>query len=63
MNCPNLEKCGFFNKFSGNSDVVKNGWIRMYCQDITKSDLCERKKLAKTGKIPPDNMTPTGKML
>lgn len=62
--CENLEKCGFFTNFKGNSEVVKNGWIRMYCENKETSETCERKKLKKrTGQAPADNMTPTGAML
>jgi hypothetical protein len=43
---------------------VKNGWIRLYCQDKEKSETCERKKYGKAnGKPAPVNMAPTGKML
>jgi hypothetical protein len=59
--CEFLDHCGFFINFRGNVEVVKNGWIRMYCSDIEKSDKCERKKIRKsTGSSPPDNMSPTG---
>lgn len=62
--CENLEKCGFFNAFKGNSEGIKKGWIRLYCSDREKSELCERKKYKKThGKAPADNMAPTGIML
>jgi len=62
--CELLKRCGFFLNFQGNSEVVKQGWIRMFCEDIEKSEKCERKKVRKeTGKPPADNMTPTGKML
>ncbi len=62
--CELLDTCGFFLNFRGNSEVVKQGWIRMYCQDKEKSERCERKKYRKrTGQAPPDNMAPTGKML
>ena len=42
-----LEKCGFFNNFRGNSEVIKKGWIRLYCEDKEKSETCERKKSVK----------------
>ncbi|MFH0925036.1 MAG: hypothetical protein V1872_05300 [bacterium] len=62
--CELLEKCGFFNNFKGNTEVIKEGWIKMFCQNKEKSESCERKKLRKkTGKPPVDNMTPTGKIL
>jgi hypothetical protein len=59
--CELLEKCGFFQNFKLNSDVVKNGWISLYCEDQVKAEKCERKKIRKaTGKPPADNMAPTG---
>jgi len=62
--CELLDKCGFFLNFKGNSEVVKQGWIKMFCNDLGKSEKCERKKIrSQTGKPPADNMTPTGKML
>jgi hypothetical protein len=61
--CENLSSCGFFLNYKGNSEVVKNGWIRMFCEDAEKSETCERKKQKKAGNPPPDNMAPTGKML
>lgn len=59
--CDLLEKCGFFNSFKGNSEVVKAGWIRMFCQSRDKSEKCRRKALRReTGQPPADNMAPTG---
>jgi hypothetical protein len=63
-NCELLEKCGFFKNFHGNSEVVKNSWIRMFCRDKEKSTNCKRKEIrTQTGKPPADNMAPTGKLL
>jgi len=62
--CELLETCGFFKNFKGNTEVVKQGWIKMYCEDREKSEKCARKQYRKKhGKPPADNMTPTGKML
>jgi len=62
--CELLEKCGFFNNYKGNTEVVKKGWIQMFCNSIEKSERCERKKIRKkTGTPPADNMAPTGSML
>ncbi len=62
--CELLDKCGFFKNFKGNTEVLKQGWIRMYCQSREKSMKCKRKEIRqKTGSPPPDNMAPTGKML
>jgi len=63
-NCELLEKCGFFNKFQGNSEVVKAGWIRAFCQTKDRSETCKRKQIRRqTGSPPADNMAPTGKLV
>lgn len=62
--CEFIEKCGFFINYKGNSEVMKEGWIKLYCENVEKSKRCERKKVREqTGKPPADNMSPTGKML
>jgi hypothetical protein len=62
--CENLAKCGFFVNFKSNTEVVKNSWVRLYCESKAKSENCERKKIKRqTGKPPADNMAPTGKIL
>ena len=62
--CELLDKCGFFKNYQGNTEVVKNAWIKMFCDDKQSSERCERKKYRKqNGKPPADNMAPTGKML
>ena len=62
--CEMLANCGFFKNFSLNSETIKQGWTKMYCDDKKKSERCERKKIRlATGKPPADNMSPTGKML
>lgn len=62
--CEFLEKCGFFLNYRGNTEVVKQGWIKLFCEDQEKSEQCERKKYRlRTGEPPADNMSPTGDML
>ena len=62
--CELLSKCGFFKNFKGNSEVVKQGWIRNFCESKDKSERCKRKEIRKaTGQPPADNMAPTGKLL
>jgi len=61
MDCEKLVKCPFFEKFKEDEEVVKNGWIRMFCCSKDKSESCERKKYFKAnGESPPPNMTPKG---
>ncbi len=62
--CELINKCGFFLNYKGNTEVLKKGWIKMYCSSKEKSMKCKRKEIRlKTGKPPADNMAPTGKML
>lgn len=62
--CEFIEKCGFFINYQGNTEVVKAGWIKLFCENSEWSERCERKKFRKqTGKPPADNMSPTGEML
>jgi len=62
--CEHLKTCGFFLKFSGNTEVVKSGWVKMYCDSKEKSLNCARKKIReKTGVAPEPAMAPSGKIL
>lgn len=62
--CEFLSKCGFFKNFQGNPEVIKQGWVRMYCENSEKSEKCQRKSYRKkTGSPPADNMSPTGKII
>ena len=62
--CNQLKQCEFFNRFQGNLDVLKDGWIEGYCNNLEKSETCERNKIfKKTGMLPPDNVTPTGSVI
>ena len=62
--CEFLDKCGFFLNYSGSTEVIREGWVKLYCEDKKKSDLCERKRIRNaTGQPPADNVCPTGKVL
>ncbi len=62
--CDRVEKCGFFLNYEGNSEVMRQGWIRMFCANSENSAECKRKAIfLETGRPPPDNMAPTGKLL
>ena len=62
--CEFVNQCGFYTNFSSNMQVIKESWIKLYCESREVSELCERKIIRhKTGKPPVDNMTPTGKLL
>ncbi len=62
--CELLEKCGFFLNYKGNSEVVKQNWIKLFCESRETSEKCERKKIRKkTGNPPVDHMAPTGTLL
>jgi hypothetical protein len=62
--CEFLGTCGFFLNYKGNTEVVRQGWVSLFCEDEQKSKQCERKKVRQaTGQPPADNMAPTGSML
>ena len=62
--CEFIEQCGFFINYKGNTQVMKNGWIQLFCDNVEWSEKCERKNFRRrTGKPPADNMSPTGEML
>ena len=62
--CEFIDKCGFFLNYQGNSDFARNGWIKLFCENLEWSEECERKKYREsTGKPPADNMAPNGSML
>jgi len=62
--CEFLDKCGFFLNFRANSEALKQGWVKMFCENKEKSEKCERKATRRrSGKPPADNMAPTGRML
>jgi len=63
--CELIEQCGFFNNFQGEErSTLMNGWMKMFCDKIEKSQRCERKKIFfKTGTEPNQKLTPTGKLM
>jgi hypothetical protein len=62
--CEFLDRCGFFLNYKANTEVVKQGWVALFCEDREKSERCERKIARQmTGQPPADNMSPTGDML
>jgi hypothetical protein len=59
--CEFLDKCAFFSNYHGNAEVIKQGWIRRYCEDQAKSAECERRKIReRTGVPPAANISPDG---
>ena len=62
--CEFLDTCGFFQNYRGNTEVIKQGWVTLFCENEGKSKQCERKRIREeSGKPPADNMCPTGKLL
>ena len=59
--CQNLDKCGFFKKYSVTHHRACEGFIHMYCRG-SKQDECKRKayKQQHDGIAPPDDMMPNG---
>jgi len=62
--CELFEICKFINDFEGISKDEKDGWIKDYCENWEKSEMCERKKIKmSTGNPPVLNMTPVGDLI
>ncbi len=58
VDCPNLEKCGFFKKYSATHHRACEGFIHMYCRG-SKQDECKRKAYRQQhNPESPDEMTP-----
>ncbi|MCD6455453.1 MAG: hypothetical protein J7K81_01490 [Methanophagales archaeon] len=57
MDCPYLDACPIFAKFS--SEGLANIWISGYCKKNEGGD-CERKKLKDGGKEVPITLLPNG---
>ncbi len=60
--CEFLKDCSFFQKYQNTKDLVCKGFILQYCKG-PKMEQCERRKLRKSGKVPPADMMPTGQMM
>ncbi len=62
--CERLEGCSFFKFYKRDSDDIVNNWIELFCENLEKSEQCERKKyFKKHGEPPKKNMCPTGDIL
>lgn len=60
MDCPYLDACPIFAKFS--SEGMANIWIGGYCKKKEGGD-CERKNLKDAGKEVPITLLPNGEHL
>ncbi len=58
--CQNLEKCGFFKKYTVTHHRACEGFINMYCRGAKQND-CKRKAYKQQhNAAPPDDMMPNG---
>ena len=55
-NCPKLDECPIFEKFSG--DAAKQIWTRHYCKG--NYEACARYQLSQKGKKAPITLLPDG---
>lgn len=61
--CEMMDKCPFYNAFTGNQEIRKKIWVSVFCWDLSNSAQCVRKKVrGETGQPPPPNLSPLGKM-
>ncbi|MGE4351110.1 MAG: hypothetical protein AB7E52_02860 [Bdellovibrionales bacterium] len=60
MDCENIDKCGFFQKYQATKNLACKGFMLQFCKGAKQND-CERKKYkAAHGAPPADNMMPNG---
>lgn len=60
--CELLSTCGFFAKYQATSDMSCKGFINTFCRGPLMEQ-CRRKQIKQqTGKLPSDDMMPTGLM-
>ncbi len=59
--CELYEICDFLNQMPPDKEYLNEGWKRMFCQSILKSERCKRKSFFfENGKQPDPKMPPTG---
>lgn len=62
--CERLKECGFFKKYQDTYVSACAALIQEYCNDIARSNSCERKRIFnETGEPPDVNMMPNGKIV
>jgi hypothetical protein len=58
--CQNLDKCGFFAKYSAAHERACEGFINLYCRGAKQNE-CKRKAYRQQHNAPPpDEMMPNG---
>jgi hypothetical protein len=61
--CKMLRLCGFLKKHGRDNDVTGQWFRQEYCTGLKENE-CKRKEyMIEHGKLPPDDMTPTGEIL
>jgi hypothetical protein len=61
--CELLNNCGFFRKYKSTKNSECQSFIAMYCGGFKMRE-CKRREYRKShGKLPSDDMMPTGQML
>lgn len=59
MPCPSRSTCAVLNDLC--SDAERGDWLRAYCD--ADCELCERRRLSRTGVEVPDDLLPDGRLL
>jgi len=61
--CEKLDQCGFFKKFGSSKEIICARYIEKYCNGAQQCE-CKRKQyFLEQGKVPPDEMLPSGQIL
>ncbi len=62
--CELFEICEFLKNMPVSQEYLNEGWKRMFCRTLAKSERCKRKRyFFETGKQPEKHMTPTGHII
>lgn len=60
MDCENIDKCGFFQKYQETKDLACKGFMLQFCKGPKQGECMRKKYKAEHGAPPADNMMPNG---
>lgn len=64
VECELLKNCGFIKNLGVDAEKMRDGWRKSFCGCRERSELCQRKLLARRiGYQPPSNLAPTGQIV
>ena len=63
MDCANLDKCGFIQKYGSSKAMAVNGFVLLYCKGEKQAECLRKKFKEQKGVAPSDDMLPNGAMI